>query len=265
MRSRAQKITEALYRITDIFPDKEPLKWHLRKEGIFVFKIFSNIEDSTAYEREKYIDKAEKIIPRVINALELASLGTFISRTNFEILIKEYHMLLDFIKDKKESILPDSKKQLSMRSIEEILKDKKEKNNLSNGHISLPENKIEKISRNDVSGGEEKNHFSGQYFSPPINAFQEKGESDFRKEKELKTTERALGGNQPTEDSSERKDKIVSIVRERGEVSVSDVAAYFGGVSEKTIQRDLLALVDTGVIRKYGDKRWRRYVLSAQG
>lgn len=250
MCEHAQKITEALYRITDVFPDREPLKWYLRKEGLLIFRIFLKIEDSTIYERIKYIDKTERIIPHMISALELSSLGTFISRTNFEVLSREYNILLDFIKDKRDELVPDSIKQLSVRPIADRIKDDNEKNNVGKeAEYSLPRALYE-----------EKNN-TRQHFYSSVNKIDQNFNKSEGIEQEPATSEEK---NHFSSGFLDRKGKILSIIRERGEVSVSDVALRFGGISEKTIQRDLVSLTDSGMIRKYGDKRWRRYVLSAE-
>lgn len=59
-----------------------------------------------------------------------------------------------------------------------------------------------------------------------------------------------------------RRDAILQFVRENKDVSIKDVVSAVPGYSEKTIQRELMALVDEGVLRKEGERRWSRYILS---
>jgi DNA-binding HxlR family transcriptional regulator len=47
-------------------------------------------------------------------------------------------------------------------------------------------------------------------------------------------------------------------------VSVSDVMKILPGVSDKTIQRELVAMVEAGVLEKKGEKRWSVYSLQIQ-
>jgi hypothetical protein len=42
---------------------------------------------------------------------------------------------------------------------------------------------------------------------------------------------------------------------------VKDVSAVVKDCSEKTLQRELLALVAQGVLKKEGERRWSSYVL----
>jgi broad-specificity NMP kinase len=60
----------------------------------------------------------------------------------------------------------------------------------------------------------------------------------------------------------DRKSVIISALKGGGPSNVSEVAKLFNGtIGEKTVQRELNGLVEVGVIKKEGEKRWRRYFL----
>ena len=59
-----------------------------------------------------------------------------------------------------------------------------------------------------------------------------------------------------------RQSVILDLVKKRGEVMIKDVSPHIAGVSEKTIQRELLALVKDGILVKEGEKRWSKYSLA---
>ncbi len=61
---------------------------------------------------------------------------------------------------------------------------------------------------------------------------------------------------------SPRIEIILSLAKKKTELSVKDISAVVSGVSEKTIQRDLLSLVAKGVFKKKGERRWSRYSLA---
>lgn len=104
---RAQKITEALYRVTDLFSDQEPLKWLLRKEGIEVLDSILKIQTSLPSDRIRHLDLTTGHIQRSIQILELASSNSFISETNFQVLKREYNSLIDFMTNKRTEFLPE--------------------------------------------------------------------------------------------------------------------------------------------------------------
>ncbi len=90
IKQKALKITEALYRTTDLFYDVEPLKWSLRETSLSILEIVSGIEGKSEYERSREIEKLNNLVKKLFLKLELASSGTFISRTNFDVLEREY-------------------------------------------------------------------------------------------------------------------------------------------------------------------------------
>ena len=58
---------------------------------------------------------------------------------------------------------------------------------------------------------------------------------------------------------NERQHKVLEIVRQRGAVSLSDVAPLFTEVSEKTISRDLALLESESLVEKMGTRRNATY------
>lgn len=60
---------------------------------------------------------------------------------------------------------------------------------------------------------------------------------------------------------SSRRAGIVGILRASGELNIKDIAANLPEYSEKTIQRELNALIQQGLIKRAGLKRWSRYSL----
>lgn len=64
------------------------------------------------------------------------------------------------------------------------------------------------------------------------------------------------------EGDSGRQGVIVNALKDKGPSSIGDLVSVFGSsISEKTIQRELNALVNAGTIKKEGEKRWRRYFI----
>lgn len=62
------------------------------------------------------------------------------------------------------------------------------------------------------------------------------------------------------QNKSKRQDMILSFINERKSAGIKDIAALFSDTSEKTIQRELGALVNAGKITKRGEKRWSIYL-----
>jgi hypothetical protein len=58
-----------------------------------------------------------------------------------------------------------------------------------------------------------------------------------------------------------RREQILALFVKGVDVSIKDIAARIKGCSEKTIQRELNALLYDNVIERIGEKRWSRYIL----
>lgn len=195
------RITEALYRVTDLMPDQEPLKWSLRRRAIVLMNFFlGNSSDRVFKDNLQKRERAFSTLSELLGMLDVASSNTFISRINFEVLSREYRVCREHLKISKELETPLLNEEEKLPSIAEEPK--------SENNISLDEN---------VTMLPESSH---------------------RKEKIL----RHLGGN--------------------GWVSIGKLVEIFENqFSEKTIQRDLVGLMEAGLIKREGDKRWRRYTV----
>jgi len=62
------------------------------------------------------------------------------------------------------------------------------------------------------------------------------------------------------DNKSKRQETILSYINNRKSANVKDISLLFPDVSEKTIQRELGALVVSGKITKRGNKRWSIYL-----
>lgn len=61
---------------------------------------------------------------------------------------------------------------------------------------------------------------------------------------------------------SDRRDVILSVIKDKPNVSIKDISTVIRGVSEKTVQRELQALINEGVVKKQGERRWSTYSLA---
>ena len=59
----------------------------------------------------------------------------------------------------------------------------------------------------------------------------------------------------------DRRDAILSIIKNKGTASIKDISTHVRGVSEKTIQRELATLISEGEVSKQGERRWSTYSL----
>ncbi len=219
---KVQKITSALYRVTDLLSDKEPLKWTLRDKAIGLHDNLVSVKNTK--DKDRLLNDSLKKFLQIIKSLELISSGVCVSNINFEILKREYSSLKDFIEGKKTDMANDPKIVL-----EASFFDKK------NREINPGRPQKETTNKNSL-------------LSAPETIKTNKTNSFYDQEKQQEI------------DPQSRKGKVLDLLKKGQAKSVNEIAVNFNGeVSEKSIQRDLLGLVKMGKISAMGDKRWRKY------
>jgi DeoR/GlpR family transcriptional regulator of sugar metabolism len=60
----------------------------------------------------------------------------------------------------------------------------------------------------------------------------------------------------------DRRKIILALIKQKPSLTVKDIAKSISGYSEKTIQRELLAMVAEGILAKKGERRWSAYSLA---
>ena len=61
---------------------------------------------------------------------------------------------------------------------------------------------------------------------------------------------------------NERQEIILATLKTQSNLSIKDFSKVIKDCSEKTIQRELIDLVNKGVVKKAGERRWSRYSLN---
>lgn len=65
----------------------------------------------------------------------------------------------------------------------------------------------------------------------------------------------------PADNKIKRSIQVIGLFKPGIEFTIKDITSHLKDVSGKTIQRELLSLVDRGILKKKGEKRWSRYAL----
>jgi len=62
---------------------------------------------------------------------------------------------------------------------------------------------------------------------------------------------------------SSRKEAVLDVLKTKGPSYIKDISSVIRGVSEKTIQRELQALVGEGSVKREGERRWTKYSVNS--
>ena len=247
---KAEKITAALYLITDFIKDKEPFKWEIRDSAIVFFSFTNSLKGARiASQKEQAIEKALSQLSLILSLLRFGVSVRFLSHMNYSILKDEYTSLKETLEDRLKTrqpvdglVLPQDffqlkTKELSTQQYPNVPYGHDIENKNIGGKPSVVYSDVARAEKNDEKIVAEKNVDTSQ--SQPV--FMD-GAIESKK--------------------GMRQDVILKLLKTRGWISIKDISEIISECSEKTIQRELASLVDRGVIRKTGERRWSKYALN---
>jgi hypothetical protein len=244
--TKTNKLITALYMVTDIIDQNEPLRTKLRTLGAEI------ISDVYALSTTPSLSNSIQVMSKIsetVSFLEIASTINLISQMNNNILKKEFIQLRKSIEESFQSknVLDSG---LSGFFKEEISSNVTEQNNQFVGPI---ENMSPKISaRIGVQKG-----------STLMKAISDRAS--------LMSNKVSTPSNINNFDvlKKERRNEIVSIIKNtpnNAGATITDIKMRAKGplasLGEKTLQRELISMVKDSLLYKTGEKRWSRYFIS---
>lgn len=330
---KGEKLTTALYMVTDIMSEKEPMKWKIRENGVELLSDIAVSYGASASERMSVMSNAIKKIEKIVSFLEITERAHMISEMNASVLKKEYLALKDAVEkewnniyDKSKSIFSDSFFEVPREPVRELKEAPSQMPHAPQAafvrqvdratppiveapqvsiarepsvaaHTSVqsqgqreakveprerePELKRVVVERDQAR--EQDNRVQSQAQTSRPHSNQEAIVRDTRQANEfvrpMRTPESVSQPQTPAQTqrpilrdvpsvrthgengSSERRSIILNKIKEKPSVNVRDLADSIPHVSEKTIQRELLAMVSEGLLVKRGERRWSTYSL----
>lgn len=243
-----EKLASAIYLVTDFLSDNEPLKWKLRKQALdLVTSARPLIKDRKEFLGTIGLERIISGIDDVVAVLDIARLGETVSNMNLEILREEYQKLSTQLSERMTgSSLKNyvSEQSLPNYSKPELL------GSISTQKTDEPLFKVE----------EKLSSFSRQSQVKPV---QKTENFAVEKNKGQKDTANDLYGlNNKDEKKSLRKEQIINFLRGKSWTNITDIAGVLKDCGAKTVQRELLDMVSRGILKKQGERRWSRYMLS---
>jgi hypothetical protein len=258
-----QKICSAIYSLTDFIEDREPIKWSMRNLSL---KIVSKSMSLSEYDLLNISgDKRQIILSLTSTLLELESIfeiavhQKLLSDMNFTIIKNELDTLIQLINEREQPLPARSGFILT----EDMLKTEEEKQLPGKQYEKLLFNSVQSVQHQQQNIHPPKLFFKGQKKDmtfllssgvPLDNNSQSKLVSD------ASNTHEEVVQNFQKKD--ERREMIISLLQGGKQLTINDFSQEIMNCSEKTIQRELLLLVSSGLLKKIGERRWSRYALA---
>ena len=217
---KTEKLVTALYMVTDCMDSDDALKVKLRSSGIELLSDIYKLSNQNPMDNRARISSSLSLVEETLSFIGIASTIGYISEMNTAILRKEFMALIDELKSHQ------SKDQHFTFTLDDKMFE-----------IKKTENKI----------------------PDPISIGQTIKRTTFNNMSFISQTKRHVSNINNVVNKKERLDKIINIIKLKGDTAIKDISPSFPDCSEKTIQRELNSLVSKGQIRKTGSKRWSRY------
>ena len=270
---KSERLVTALYLVTDLISDTEPIKQGLRKSAVGLLSSMNALAQLEVKDRVTEFKTSLKSVTEILSLLHVSITTGLVSDMNGNILMDGFRAL-QLVLEKKQPIL--TKEMLSIDNEEELNRSTSLSNAITstsydvltplsisrmNESANTDENKktnkmsyIEKLEKFDFNS-----NFNSNKVEKETNIVNDNDTDlkDFNKNTKAQTT---FNSSFQLRKQS-RRDQILALFVKGVDVSIKDISARIKGCSEKTIQRELNNLVFDGKIKRIGEKRWSRYVL----
>jgi len=206
---KTEKITSALYLVSGLLKDEEPLKWELRDKGMNLISASFSASSSVPGDKNSMIQTIFGAALETISLLNVARVSNLISDMNHRLLVGEIDRILH------------------------LLREQLFKNAATAGYV-----------------------LSESYFDTP-SLFS----AGFRDVRPSDSRSSGQSSSHVDEKKAGRQSVILDLLKNQSNLTIKDFSKVITDCSEKTIQRELLDMVEKGIIKKEGERRWSKYSL----
>jgi hypothetical protein len=274
---KSERLVTALYLVTDLIADTEPIKHGLRKNAVALLSSMNSLSQRDVKDRLTEFKVSLRAVTEITSLLHVAATTGIVSEMNSEILMEGFRAL-QLVLEKKQPIL--TKDMLTVENEEALGADA----TFSAAITSTSYDALTPLtlSRDPVVGNQLTSVRDSRFSQDTVRQARllaKLGATEDTK-KTLKTEIKDTSNEsvrstliehsdpRPTTLASSfqmrkqsRREQVLSLFVKGVDVGIKDIASRIRGCSEKTIQRELNALLYDNVIERIGEKRWSRYIL----
>lgn len=222
VNKKTEKLVTALYMVTDCMDADDALKGKLRLLGVELLSDMYKLSTLSPVDKQSHISVSLAHIYEALSCIEIASTIGFISDMNSQILKREFELLIVELGSHKSK-----DKHFTFTLDQTMFNVESEPSRI------LP----------DVGIKDKRTEYNMSFTNP----------------KQVSFNRNPLQTSRDTVSKQDRTAKILSLIKDKKDLSIKDISTAFTDCSEKTIQRELNSLVSKGQIKKTGAKRWSRY------
>lgn len=257
---KPEKLASAIYLITSFFSDQEPLKWRLRNLASDLASLSLYLKDNFSREREQAGFEIRTAVFETISLFTVARNAGLVSDVNYDIISREMYKYLNSIglpagiseEGDKMLISPNFFSIESAPTKQPELPEQNTQKDRIESVRQLPTNQSPKTSNNVPN----ERYSTRTEYLPRTKDLRDNQEEKTSNTKNLKDF-----GTVAVKKNA-RQSVIINLLKRKKEIMIKDVSPLINNCSDKTIQRELLAMVKAGILKKEGEKRWSKYSLA---
>ncbi len=257
---RSEKLVAALYLVTGLLSEREPMKRSLRESSLMLLARTNLLAHENVKDKLCLYEEALMSVRAIQTELSVARLSGTLSQMNSTLLLQGFASLgAAFAQNVKTLLLGVSEATDVLEfssALEQVERDEKSTLGVSLGVTKeLGLKQAEALTTVEAALASREGVGSGGTLSP------------FQKNRDKTFSQTVVGYEKkmPTGVFKARKvsrrEQILSLFVKGHDISIKDISSKIKGCSEKTIQRELNALVFDHIIERIGEKRWSRYVM----
>ena len=240
---KGERLSAALYMVTNFIPENETLRKLLRDKSINIFSEITHLQklsltqykslrtNNSIENRYNSLQNVLSGITEIVSFLEILNSSGLISEMNFMILKREYIELGTLIKNRKEDIATgDMRLEKDFFDVPDLYK----------AHV--------------LRQGSSKTETIKDTIHQVKDTIK-----DTKETQKTKTYPRVI--KTANIRHSSRRNIILELLQDKSFITIKDTVDAIKGCSTKTLQRELLSLVGEGILKKKGERRWSTYSL----
>lgn len=225
---KTEKLASAVYMVTGLFSENEPVKWTLRKKVGELLSFILTYKDTPEAGRADFLYTTKTKALELVSLLEISLRGGLMSQMNFSILKQEFLNLVSIL-----NVAVNSSNDFPGEGLSKTFFD------------------VGQINSQTLRDGNNTDRF---YKTTEIGSGPQRMSLNDLKDK-------TVGANTDNFKKSNRQNVILALLKKKKELTIKDIALVIKDCSEKTIQRELNSFITLGILKREGVRRWSKYSL----
>ena len=224
---KAERLAKAIHLISPAFSQSPALRDRIERIAL-------GLVDASVLPPMASRDALSRELLALSSILSIARTGGMLSAMNVDLIVREAHLLLSEVVGYEEPrLVLDEIASLASLAKASSANDSRERSGLRSVARITYDPSLDMQETGDDKGPS-KGHIKDTNRTGPVAA--ERGANN-----------------------GERRESILAVLRSKGPSYIKDISMIVRDVSEKTIQRELSALVSEGLVNRKGDRRWTTY------